>query len=69
MSAECKEIPKEAIALINSTPFLLSLCYDLNLLPEQFEVLKGNPSYSHMYAMLMGVLACYQAMKQNEVNA
>lgn len=65
ISATPKELPEEGVKLINETPFLLSLCYDRDLLPEQFLVLKSNPSYHLKYAELMGVLCCYLAMKEN----
>ena len=56
-----KPIPPEAIELINKTPFLIYLCYDLDLLPEQFVTLKDNESYPIKFAQLMGVLQCYTA--------
>ena len=57
-----KQIPQEAIKLINDTPFLQSLLYDLDLLPEQFKALEGNSRYALMYERLMGVILCYMAM-------
>lgn len=60
------DIRPEDAKLINETPFLNSLCYDLNILPEQFGALKDDPSYDKMRALLAGVLICYRAMKEVE---
>lgn len=58
-----KQIPKEDIDLINETPFLVSLLYDLDLLPEQFKAMEGNAGYDLMFERLIGVLLCYKAMR------
>lgn len=64
---ECVDsLSQEDIDTIQSSAFLLSLCYDLNLLPEQLLALKNTPSYPVMRAMLNGLLACYRAIMEKE---
>ena len=61
-----KELSAEDVALIRKSPFLTSLCYDLDILPEQFAAMPDNPGYDLMFERLIGVLLCYKAVKTLE---
>ena len=60
-------ISQEDSALINATPFLQSLLYDFDLLPEQLlSQTNFTEGLVRAWARLEGIMICYKAMKEVE---